>query len=224
MPMAALRHAGRNALAALALSAVSAAVPVAAEDPPAAAGVSGHADTPEQALSRLAAHLEGLRTMAGSYAQSAADGTRAEGTFAIEFPDRFHFAETSPTRNRLISDGFWIATLEEGADQAVRYPLSSTPLSVLLKGGLDDPERVEVLSSRSWPSDEGGRNHLVQLALRGKQKLGNVTLSFSESPTRLKGWLIRDAQGSGTLITLAPSETGAALDPNLFRIHLWERR
>ena len=47
-------------------------------------------------------------------------------------------------------------------------------------------------------------------------RAGSLTLVFSERPFRLAGWIVSDAQGATTRVTLSDIETGATMDPGLF--------
>ena len=209
------------------------AAPARAQDTPgeavaAAAEADGEADGEvapevdgEALLDRVIAHLAAIRTLSGTYTQLTMDGFRAHGTFDFEFPNKMHFAELAPTRNRLIADGTWIASVEEGAGQAVRYPLTSTPFAVLLSGDLADRSRYRVVKASRQRDGERWR-YFLTLSLAEGEAAGVVTLLFLDPPLQFEGWIIRDAQAGSTLVRLTTEEVNQPIDPNRFRIHLHE--
>ena len=117
--------AARLAAAAFCCAAFLAAVP-----PSASAqqtdSVAVQSEEGAQLVERIIDYLDGIKSLSGTYTQLSTDGHRASGIFDFEFPDKMHFAESEPTRNRLISDGFWIASIEAESGKAVRYPIATT--------------------------------------------------------------------------------------------------
>ncbi|MFM8990774.1 MAG: LolA family protein [Alphaproteobacteria bacterium] len=47
-------------------------------------------------------------------------------------------------------------------------------------------------------------------------RAGRLTLVFSERPFGLAGWIVADAQGATTRVTLSEIDAGAPIDPGLF--------
>ena len=179
-------------------------------------------ESPEALADRIVAFLDTVETLSGTYSQISTDGQRASGIFDFEFPSKMHFAELEPTRNRLISDGTWIASVEEDTGRAVRYPISATPFEALLTGGLGDRSAYEIVDSQSQREGDGWR-HFLSISVIEEEALGDLTLLFREPPLQLEGWIIRDAQGQATLVRLSTERFNEPIDPNRFRIHMFER-
>ena len=175
-----------------------------------------------QLVQEIIAYLDDIKTLSGRYSQVSTDGRRASGVFDFEFPSKMHFAELRPTRNRLISDGSWIASIEEETGKAVRYPISSTPFAALLSTGLSDGDKYEVVEVRSQPDGDRLR-HFLSISLRDEEALGVLTLLFRDPPLEFEGWIIRDAQNQATFVRLVTEHTNRQIDPNRFRIHMFER-
>ena len=173
-------------------------------------------------VERIIDHLDGIKSLSGTYTQLSTDGQRASGIFDFEFPDKMHFAESEPTRNRLISDGFWIASIEEETGEAVRYPIASTPFAAFLSAGLRDSDAYEVEEIQSQRDGDRWR-HFLSISLTDQDALGTLTLLFLEPPLRLEGWIIRDAQDHATLVRLSSERVNEPINPRRFRIHLFER-
>ena len=181
---------------------------------------SNEGERNSQLVKEIITYLEDIKSLSGRYSQVSTDGRRAAGVF--EFPSKMHFAELTPTRNRLISDGSWIASIEEETGKAVRYPISSTPFAALLSTGLSDSDEYEVVEVQSQPDGDRSR-HFLSISLRDEEALGVLTLLFLDPPLEFEGWIIRDAQNQATLVRLATEHTNRQIDPDRFRIHMFER-
>ncbi len=179
-------------------------------------------ETDAQLVERVLDHLDGIKSLSGTYTQLSTDGQRASGVFDFEFPDKMHFAESEPTRNRLISDGFWIASIEEETGKAVRYPIASTPFAAFLSSGLRESDAYEIEEVQSQRDGDRWR-HFLSISLKDQDALGTLTLLFLEPPLRLEGWIIRDAQDQATLVRLSSEHVNQPINPRRFRIHLFER-
>ena len=95
--------------------------------------------------------------------------------------------------------------------QLERIPMSSTPLSIHTQDEIDFRSESVTVTLRM----EGGLMWLT-LHERDDEERGSFTLTFDQSPTRLRQWIITDSQGLTTEITLSQTETNISLDPQLF--------
>ena len=210
----------RHAAAAVVLCAASLLAAPALAQQSGAEPVIGEPDG--KLVQRIIDYLDTVSSLSGTYAQVSTDGQRATGMFDFEFPSKMHFAESEPTRNRLISDGTWIASIEEQTGKAVRYPISSTPFAALLSSGLSKSDEYEIERVQSQRDGNAWR-HFLSISLKEEEALGILTLLFLDSPLQLEGWIIRDAQNQATLVRLSTEHANQRIDPNRFRIHLFER-
>ncbi len=183
---------------------------------------SNESERNRQLVQEIITYLEDIGSLSGRYSQVSTDGRRASGVFEFEFPSKMHFAELTPTRNRLISDGSWIASIEEETGKAVRYPISSTPFAALLSTGLSDSDEYDIVEVQSQPDGDRSR-HFLSISLKDEEALGVLTLLFLDPPLEFEGWIIRDAQNQATLVRLETEHTNRQIDPNRFRIHMFER-
>lgn len=175
--------------------------------------------TDDAEIARIETYLGAIKTMRARFDQVAPDGGLAQGTFYLRRPGRLRFEYDPPTPILVVADSVWIVFEDRELGQVDRFPLSSTPLSILTDDDITFGDSA-VISSLS---SEGG---LIWLTVRDADSPedGALTLVFDQSPLRLRQWLVTDSQRLTTEITLSQSEINIALDPGLFVYDERERR
>lgn len=199
---------GRNVIAAGARLAAAAALCCLTAFPAAAR----ESDT--EVIDKLSGYLNQLSTMTGQFIQVAPNGRISEGDFAIRRPGRLRFAYSPPDPTLFIVDGFWVAVMDEKDDRSVdRFPLSETPLNLILKEKVDLAAEGVIAEVRM--DDEQYRIRAVDP--EGEAQ-GDITLIFDREPLQLKQWIVTDALGQTTTIVLRAAEIGGPVDNGLFTI------
>ncbi|ALN71705.1 outer-membrane lipoprotein carrier protein LolA [Aureimonas sp. AU20] len=174
---------------------------------PAMAQAAGAAATAQ----RVADHFSAVRSMKGNFVQFDAAGNQTEGTFFMERPGKIRFDYTgSPVR--VISDGSQVAVNNRKLNTWDLYPLSKTPLKLLLDQRID-------LSSANIQSVKEGPD-LTTIVMGDKSVFGNsrITMMFDPNTYDLRQWTIRDAQGKDTTVMVYNVEDGASVNNDLFAI------
>ena len=170
-------------------------------------------------IARIETYLGSIKTMRARFDQVAPDGSLSQGTFYLRRPGRLRIEYDPPTPILVVADRVWIIFEDSELGQVDRFPLSSTPLSILTDDDIafGDSALISALSS------EGG---LIWLTIRDAEnpEEGALTLVFDQSPLRLRQWLVTDAQRLTTEVTLSETETNIPLDPRLFVYDERERR
>lgn len=161
-------------------------------------------------LEKVSAYLNGLTSLQGKFLQIAPDGSVTDGKFYLQRPGRLRFEFTGASRMLVVADGTWVAVQESG-EVAQRYPLSSTPLGILLEPHVNLSDEAKVLGV----SREAGRLRVV-LADRSGEAPGKLTLDFSIPHIELMEWTVTDAQGLNTTVALQDVEAGIKASPSLF--------
>lgn len=166
------------------------------------------------ALSGVSGYFNSISTMNGEFLQIGPNGEQAEGKFFMEKPGkiRFHYAE--PVFLDIISDGRSVAIRDRKLATQDTYPLSKTPLKFLLSKDIDltSDERVTaVLQDEDFVTIE-----LTEKNMFGK---GKITLYFDSDDYTLKQWVVTDAQGLNTSVTIFNVETGRPQAKRLFKIN-----
>ena len=90
--------------------------------------------TPEQRaqLDKISAYLNSIRTLKGSFVQLDPNGNLEEGDFYLEKPGRMRFEYRPPSAVLVVSDGDTVAVKNTKLRTVDRYPLTDTPLDLLL--------------------------------------------------------------------------------------------
>ena len=174
--------------------------------------------TPSQAnravINQVNAYLNSITTLEGEFVQIAPDKVITEGSFVIRRPGRILFRYAPPNTLRIIADGFWVALIDtEENTSPDRYPLSETPLNLILRENVDLNEdgAIKTVEARD------GKYRLVAVDPSGEAQ-GSITLVFSTKPLRLTNWVVTDAQGYETNIALRNVNAGGKVDMSKFNI------
>jgi outer membrane lipoprotein-sorting protein len=205
-------RAGRRSLLAFGLAAASlrfAALSRAAV-PPAAALL-----TPQDMadLRRVAAYLNGVRTMAARFRQIASDGSTATGSLWMARPGRMRFEYDPPSPILLIADQFYVYYVDKQLAQMSKVGLKSTPAWFLLR----DPVTFDDLIVTRF---ERGANLLrITVVEPADPDAGSLTMVFSNDPLALRQWTIVDQQRRSATVSIYDAQFGVALDPELFVYH-----
>ena len=166
-----------------------------------------------KAMQAANAYLADLGSLRADFQQISPDGMVSTGVAYLNKPGRARFDYDAPSPITIIADGFWVVLVDEETGTQDRYPLSATPLAILLDKGTD----LNKLATLDLL--EQGEN-ILRLHLKSREEpgLGTLILTFAREPFALTGWSVIDAQGYRTRVLLSALEPGAVLSPNLFHI------
>ena len=169
-------------------------------------------------LARISNYLNGIKTLEGTFVQVGPDGKTSEGEFYLRRPGRLRFEYEFPNPALVVADGFWVGVYDTRMNTLDRYPLSKTPLELLLK------ERVD-LRKEGWVQsvERGGGKIRVKAIDPDNPDQGSITLVFNSNPLELQQWVVVDAQGLTTTVALSETRANVELDPKLFVIDDPER-
>ncbi|QPC86060.1 outer membrane lipoprotein carrier protein LolA [Mesorhizobium sp. NBSH29] len=170
------------------------------------------ADASSAAAQKIADHFSSIRTMAGDFIQFGPRGEQTGGKFFIARPGKIRFNYEAPSSYRVISDGTSVVIDNRKLNTMDLYPLSKTPLKLLL----DD--RIDLTGSRVTSVKE--ETDLVTIKMADKSVFGNsrITMMFDAKTYDLRQWTITDAQGKDTTVLIDNVKQGVQLDAGLFAI------
>lgn len=164
-------------------------------------------------LARISAYLNSISTLVGDFVQIDPDGVLSEGRFLIRRPGRIRFEYNQPNPALVIADGFWVGVIDKRYDQIDRYPLSETPLNLILK---DD---VNLSREGAVQEIQKADDQMRVLAVDPDYpERGSITLVFGSNPLELRQWIIDDSQGGVTTVALSETRSGVDIDPAEFVI------
>lgn len=175
---------------------------------------SSYAETQDKTLDRLENYLGKMKTAQGRFIQVGPDGVISEGDFALKRPGKMFFDYAPPTKMKVISDGFWVAVEDEKLETANRYPLSETPLKILLA---EKPDFTNSEYKIKLTEKEG--NILVDATDPDAPEQGSITLVFTDNPISLRQWVVTDAQGLKTVVSLQDIKENGPVENKKFFIN-----
>jgi len=195
----------RHLLGTLAVAAAS-AIPIAAYAQAAAAASSS------ATAQAIADHFSSVATMQGEFVQFGPRGEQTGGKFYIQRPGKLRFNYDNPSPIRVIADGKNVAVGNMKLKTWDLYPLSKTPLSLLLSQRID-------LSAGSVKSVKQ-ESDLTTIALGNNTIFGNstITMMFDPKTYDLRQWTITDNQGKDTSVMVFNVKTGMQFDDKVFRV------
>ncbi|MCP1336524.1 LolA family protein [Futiania mangrovi] len=164
-----------------------------------------------RALDRISGWLNANPRLQAAFVQINPDGTIVDGTVYMWRPGRMRFEYRPPTPIRVIADGTWVVLEDMELDTQDRYPLSATPLSLLLDDEVDLKESALI-------EDVTRADGTIRVTARDRDNpdQGRIVIVFNEEPLALRQWIITDTQGQRTTVALKDVRTGMSLDPRLF--------
>lgn len=169
-------------------------------------------------VQRISTYLNAITTLQGSFVQTNPDGSISEGTFYIQKPGLMRFEYLPPNPALVIADGVWVGVLDRRSNTAAqRYPLSDTPLDLLLR------DRVDLSREGAVRKVERGNGQLRVTAVDpDAPQRGSLTLVFSDRPLELRQWIVVDDRGQVTTVLLSDMKRDIRLQRSLFSIEAAE--
>ena len=133
--------------------------------------------------------------------------------FFIAKPGKLRFEVEPPTPYIMASDGKWLTLTNKKMNKGDQFPLSKTPLRLLVSNQLDLLKEADVIS---FEQNEG----ITTIALSDKKGSipGQIVLVFDEAKDVLQQWIIIDGKGQRTTVELANLEKDVKINPKLFNV------
>ena len=165
-------------------------------------------------LAQISGYLNQLETAQGGFTQINQDGTLSTGQIYIKRPGRIRFEYNPPAESMVIAGGGQVAVFDPrsntGPDQ---YPLSRTPLSIILAQDVD-LERARMVTN--VVSDEVSTTVTAQDP--DNPNYGSIQMVFTTSPIELRQWIVTDDLGTETTVILNDLVSGGSINDILFNI------
>lgn len=170
------------------------------------------ANSKSVAAQKIADHFSGVRTMMGEFVQFSPRGDQTGGKFFIERPGKLRFNFEDPSPIRVIADGNNVVVGNLKLKTWDLYPLSKTPLSLLLS------DRIDL--SNEMVRDVKEESDLTTIVLGNKTVFGDstITMMFDPKTYDLRQWTITDLQGKDTSVMIYNVQNGVRFDEKVFTI------
>ncbi|MDO6964993.1 LolA family protein [Rhizobium alvei] len=165
-----------------------------------------------QVAQKIADHFSSVKTMAGEFVQFGPRGEQTGGKFFLERPGKIRFNYDPPSPLRVIADGKSVVLGNQKLKTWDLYPLSKTPLALLLDDKIDLKGKM-VREVKEEPD-------LITITLGDKTIFGDqtITMLFDPATYELRQWTITDNQGKETAVMITNVRTGLAFDKRVFEI------
>ncbi len=169
-------------------------------------------------ITQVETYLNDQKGLTANFLQVAADGSTRTGKAWLERPGKMRF-EYDPPDKQLLVAGFGILVYyDPQLDQTTNIPLGSTPLGILLSKHVDlTSGNVVVTAIDRQPGEDD-----ITVIRRGKAAQGSLTLVFNTNPLELRQWLVTDAQGKQTRVSLYDIVPGGPYPDSLFQYNTGE--
>jgi len=165
-------------------------------------------------LDRLSQALNSIQTLKGDFVQIDPSGDVEQGKVYIDKPGRMRFEYAAPSPTLVVSDGLDVAVFNSKLNTADRYPLSATPLNILLSNHVNLKQNKNVIGLEHQPGAL-----VVKARSNDRRMTGNISIVFSDPGLELRQWTTVDAQGLATTVSVRNLQTGIPLQPELFLTH-----
>ena len=181
-----------------------------------AAALAGSLALPGLALAQavpqqVADHFSSVKTMTGQFVQFGPRGEQTGGKFFLERPGKIRFDYEAPSAVQVKADGKSVVIHNRKLDTYDMYPLSQTPLNLLLAERIDISKRVEDVKQDA---------DLLTIKMGDKSVFGDskITMMFDPQTYDLRQWTITDKQGKDTSVILIDVQEGVRFERRMFNI------
>lgn len=149
-------------------------------------------------LAQMSDYLNAITSAEATFTQVNADETLSTGRIYIERPGRMRFEYDPPDESLVLASGGMVAIFDAKSNQPPeQYPLSRTPLNLILESGINLSRPGMVLA-----------HDAVQAATQvvaqdpDHPEFGSIALLFTPAPLTLRQWVITDDLGKKTTVIL----------------------
>ncbi len=169
-------------------------------------------DERQRTIEAVERYLNAITTLDATFDQINPDETVNTGRFLIKRP---HFARLSYDHSDtlFISRGQRFMFRDGETMEIMEGSISDTPVHVLMRPDVKLDEDVYAIEVQR-------QNDEIIMVLMDIENpgAGAFALVLKEDPVRLTRWIVKDAQGLITRVTLTRVETGVEIDDELFVI------
>ncbi len=168
-------------------------------------------------VTRINQALKTMPPMSGRFQQKLPNGGHAEGSYAIDWPDRLRFAYDGGGGIVTVK-GKFVAVQEQPGGEPNWFPVALTPLSVLRRA-VASGIAANMVTDLTLRDD----NYSVTLEDPSGELPGTAQLFFTRTGGALQGdrlyaWRLTDVQNLVTTVRLSETITHDALEAGHFEI------
>jgi outer membrane lipoprotein-sorting protein len=166
-------------------------------------------------VSQVETYLNRQTGLTANFLQVAADGSTRTGKAWLQRPGKMRFEYDPPDKQLLVAGFGLLVYYDPALNQTTDIPLGSTPLGILLAKHVNlNSAGVVVTNIQMQPGEDD-----ITLIRKGKAAEGSLTLVFATDPLELRQWVVMDAQGRQTRVSLYDIVPGGPYPDSLFRFN-----
>lgn len=169
-----------------------------------------------RSIDAISDYINGFTTLQGEFTQISPKGNMSRGVFYISKPGKMRFEYAPPNPFLIVADGKWLTIKNRAKEKGDQFPLSQTPLRLVLAKKVDLVRDTNIL-------DFEEADGLTTVTLEDKESsLGNgqLVLVFDQNRNALQQWVVIDGKGRRTTVSLENIEAGIKPDPKLFVVKI----
>lgn len=164
-------------------------------------------------LNEISRYLNSLKTVVAEFTQVNPNGSVTPGTVYIQRPGRVRF-EYKGDQTLVLASGGQVAVFDKKSNTgAQQYPLSKTPLSIILDDNVN-LGRARMVTAHT----EKKNTTVVKAQDPAHPEYGNIQMVFTANPTELRQWVVTDDTGKRTTVILGQMKKGVSIPPSRFSI------
>ena len=148
-------------------------------------------------------YLNNLNSLEADFLQVSSDGDIKEGKIFLSIPGKLRISYKNPDNILITSNGFWLTVQDKKLKQTNNFPINQTPINLFLNKKLNFNEDEFKIKFKK-------RSGIITLIFSDNQKLNSsmFKLIFTNTPLRLKKWVIIDEFNNETSVLLQNLVTG----------------
>lgn len=171
-------------------------------------------------VSRIEDYMNGITTLKADFVQISSDGGAAKGEVYMQRPGKMRFEYAPPSQILLVATGHDFIYYDKEINAPTYFNIDETPAGLILADKVSLSRDVEITDFRRT-----AETIRITLIRKSDPGAGNVTLVFQDNPLQLRQWVVEDATGIETTVTLYNAQEGMKLDPELFKFkRIWVGR
>lgn len=171
----------------------------------------------QQDVSRIEDYLNGITTLKADFVQISSDGGAAKGELYMQRPGKMRFEYAPPSQILLVATGHDFIYYDKEINAPTYFDIDETPAGLILADNVSLSRDVKIIDFRRT-----AETIRIKLIRKSDPGAGNVTLVFQDNPMQLRQWVVEDATGIETTVTLFNAEEGMKLDQSLFEFkRIW---
>ncbi len=165
----------------------------------------------QQAVRQISEFINSFQSMKCAFNQVSPKGILTTGTLYISKPGKLRFDYSAPNPLLIVADGRWLTIKDRQRERGDQFPLSATPLRLVVSPQIDLLAETDVIAFDS-------RDGLTSVSLQDRKDSvgGYITLIFDQKLKQLTQWTVVDSKDRRTTVQLSHLEYGGKFDPKLF--------